>query len=172
MSGDAALAMFVLPAQKDFADTPPEGIPELSDGDRALAETMALGSRVEVVGERSERTTVSANPDGFTFTLEQSVVPVRVAKGESGWQAPDAMLERRPDGSVGPKAAAVDMTFSGGGDDALVQLSKQQQSLELAWPTALPTPRPDGPSTVHADVLPDVDLMGRAGPSMAPHGDK
>ncbi|WP_432106215.1 LamG domain-containing protein [Streptomyces sp. bgisy091] len=151
--------MLVLPLQKSFAETPAEGIPELSEGGRALAEAMASGSRVEVVGERSERTTVFANPDGFTFTLEQSVVPVRVAKGESGWQAPDPTLERRPDGSVGPKAAAVDMTFSGGGDDALVKLSKQQQSLELAWPTELPAPRLDGPSAVYADVLPDVDLM-------------
>ncbi len=160
----AALAMLVLPTQESFADTDSAGSGELSEGGRALAEAVASGSRVEVVGERSERTTVFANPDGFTFTLEQSVVPVRVAKGGGGWQAPDATLERRPDGSVGPKAAAVGMEFSGGGDDPLVKLSKHQQSLELAWPTDLPVPRLDGPSAVYEDVLPDVDLMVTATP--------
>lgn len=155
----AAVALLLLPVQESFAKTDPAVSGELNESDRALAEAKAAGSRVEVVGERTERTTVFANPDGFTFTLEQSVVPVRVAKGEGGWQAPDATLVRRPDGSVGPEAAAVDMTFSGGGDDALVKLSKQQQSLELAWPAKLPAPRIDGSSAVYNDVLPDVDLM-------------
>ncbi|WP_406381445.1 LamG-like jellyroll fold domain-containing protein [Streptomyces sp. NBC_01618] len=159
MAVAAALSLLVLPVPESHAVTAASDSAGLSEGGRALAEAKASGSRVEVVGERSERTTVFANPDGFTFTLEQSVVPVRVAKGEGDWQAPDATLERRPDGSVGPKAAAVDMVFSGGGDDALVKLSKRGRSLELDWPTKLPAPRIDGSSAVYGDVLPDVDLM-------------
>ncbi|MER5745677.1 LamG domain-containing protein [Streptomyces sp. NPDC002225] len=131
---------------------------ELNEGARALAEAQASGTRVEVLGERSERSTVFANPDGFTFTLEQSVVPVRVAKPGGGWQAPDATLERRADGSVGPRAAAVGMSFSAGGDDPLVEISDRGRSLELDWPTKLPVPRIDGPSAVYGDVLPGVDL--------------
>ncbi|MFF2408321.1 LamG-like jellyroll fold domain-containing protein [Streptomyces sp. NPDC058092] len=159
MAVAAALSLLVLPVPESHAVTAASDSAGLSEGGRALAEAQASGSRVEVVGERSERTTVFANPDGFTFTLEQSVVPVRVAKGEGDWQAPDATLERRPDGSVGPKAAAVDMVFSGGGDGALVKLSERGRSLELDWPTKLPAPRIDGSSAVYGDVLPDVDLM-------------
>ncbi|CAO0834202.1 hypothetical protein SMICM17S_12640 [Streptomyces microflavus] len=88
--------------------------PVLSEGQRALADARKAGERVEVRGQRSERTTVFANPDGYTFTLEEASVPVRVAKPGGGWQSPDAELERRPDGSIGPKAAAVQMSFSAG----------------------------------------------------------
>ncbi|MEV0095276.1 hypothetical protein [Streptomyces sp. NPDC050738] len=51
---------------------------ELSEGQQALAEAADSGERVEVTGERTEFTTTYANPDGFTFHLEQSVTPVRV----------------------------------------------------------------------------------------------
>ncbi|CCA56356.1 hypothetical protein SVEN_3070 [Streptomyces venezuelae ATCC 10712] len=51
----------------------------------------------EVEGERTERETVFADPVGATFTLEKSIVPVRVETG-SGWTRPDATLVRREDG--------------------------------------------------------------------------
>ena len=154
----AVLSLLLIPTPEAHAVAASGDSAQLSEGSQALAEAKASGSRVEVIGERSERATVFANPDGFTFTLEQSVAPVRVAKS-SGWQAPDPTLEHRADGSVGPKAAAVDMEFSGGGDNSLVKLSERGRSLRLAWPTKLPTPRIDGPSAVYSDVLPDVDLM-------------
>ncbi|MEU9461122.1 hypothetical protein [Streptomyces sp. NPDC048312] len=72
---------------------------------------------MEVVEERTERETVFANPDGTTFTLEKSVAPVRVAAQGGGWVEPDATLVKKTDGSVGPKAAAVDLSFSSGGTD-------------------------------------------------------
>ena len=76
----------------------------LSEGRQALADAKASGRRVEVARERSERTTVYANPDGFTLTLEESAVPVRVAAPGGGWQVPDATLVKRSGGLVGPKA--------------------------------------------------------------------
>ncbi|MFJ7196872.1 MULTISPECIES: LamG-like jellyroll fold domain-containing protein [unclassified Streptomyces] len=155
----AALSLLVLPVPEGHAATSVSDTSELNEGARALAEAHASGNRVEVVGERSERSTVFANPDGFTFTLEQSVVPVRVAKPGGGWQDPDATLERRADGSVGPKAAAAGMSFSAGGDDPLVEISDRGRSLKLDWPTKLPVPRIEGASAVYDDVLPDVDLM-------------
>ena len=63
-----------------------EAQPPLSEGQKALAEAQESGKRVEVTGERTERTTVYANPDGFTFTLEESAVPVRVPTPSGGWQ--------------------------------------------------------------------------------------
>lgn len=117
------------------------------------------GQRVEVVGERTERSTVYANPDGFSFTLEESVVPVRVATPDGGWVDPDPTLVRRADGSVGPKAVSVDVSFSGGGaDTTLIKVAENGTSLSLGWPGQLPEPELDGASAVYRDVLPDVDL--------------
>ncbi|GAA1431279.1 hypothetical protein GCM10009601_50130 [Streptomyces thermospinosisporus] len=136
-----------------------EAQPPLSEGQKALAEAKESGKRVEVTGERSERTTVFANPDGFTFTLEESAVPVRVPTPSGGWQEPDATLEIREDGAIAPKAAAVEMEFSGGGDTApLVKISDRGRSLQLGWPGKLPKPELDGTSAVYAEVLPGVDL--------------
>ncbi|WP_149181314.1 LamG-like jellyroll fold domain-containing protein [Streptomyces sp. TRM49041] len=139
--------------------TAAEQSPRLSEGARALAAAKESGERVEVLGERSERTTVFANPDGHTFTLEQSSVPVRVAKQDGGWQSPDATLQRRADGTVGPKAAAAEMVFSGGGDKApLVSIADKGRELALDWPGKLPKPELDGASALYRNVLPDVDL--------------
>lgn len=106
--------MLALPAQEAVAASPEADSAPSTEGQQALAEAEESGQRVEVAGERTDRTTVYANPDGFTFTLEQSAVPIRVAKAGGGWQAPDATLEKRSDGSVGPKAAAVSIAFSAG----------------------------------------------------------
>ncbi|WP_326699104.1 LamG domain-containing protein [Streptomyces sp. NBC_01754] len=131
---------------------------ERTEGQRALTEAKESGRRVEVVGERSERSTVYANPDGFTFTLENSTVPVRVPTPDGGWQAPDATLKVRADGTVVPKAAAVEMEFSGGGDDPLVKISERGRWLSLGWPGVLPKPELEGESALYRDVLDGVDL--------------
>jgi hypothetical protein len=137
------------------ADAP---VAPLSEGQKALAQAAESGERVEVVGERSEQSTVFANPDGFSFTLEESSVPVRVEDGKGGWQAPDPTLVRRADGSVGPKAAAVEMSFSGGGTKPMARIAERGQSLELSWADALPEPVLEGESALYRNVLPDVDL--------------
>ncbi|MFE0705294.1 LamG-like jellyroll fold domain-containing protein [Streptomyces sp. NPDC058872] len=130
-----------------------------SEGDRALAAAKESGRRVEVTGERSERSTVYANPDGYSFTLEEASVPVRVKAPGGGWRSPDPTLERRADGSVGPKAAAAEITFSGGGDEEpLVSIAESGRSLALDWPGALPVPVLDGASALYREVLAGVDL--------------
>ncbi|MFI9002923.1 LamG-like jellyroll fold domain-containing protein [Streptomyces sp. NPDC053541] len=139
--------------------TASSGSTATTEAQRALAEARETGKRVEVVGERSERSTVFANPDGFSFTLEESAVPVRVARPGGGWEAPDATLERLPDGSVAPKAAAVEMEFSGGGQSApLVRIEKDGHSLALGWPGVLPKPELDGDSALYKEVMAGVDL--------------
>ncbi|MET9438239.1 LamG domain-containing protein [Streptomyces sp. NPDC006551] len=147
------------PAPAAQAAVPTVDSPVLDEAHRALEQAKDSGQRVEVAGERSERTSVFANPDGFTFTLEQHTVPVRVAKPGGGWQVPDATLEKRADGTVGPKAASAEMSFSGGADnDSLVKIAHHGRSLELDWKGDLPAPEVDGASAVYRDVLPDVDL--------------
>ncbi|SDL39504.1 LamG-like jellyroll fold domain-containing protein [Streptomyces indicus] len=162
MIGAALGALLVTtlgPVPTAVAAAPEAEAAELSEGQKALAQAKATGKRVEVLGERSERTTVFANPDGNTFTLRESSVPVRVAKPGGGWQAPDATLEKRADGSIVPKAAAPQIAFSGGGvKQPLARIAQGGRSLELSWPGALPAPKLEGASAVYANVLPDVDL--------------
>ncbi|MFF4654446.1 LamG domain-containing protein [Streptomyces sp. NPDC001381] len=152
--------MLVAPVPQVAAAPGESDAASLSEAQQALADAQESGEQVEVVGERTDRTTVYANPDGFTFTLEESVVPVRVAKPGGGWQAPDATLETRSDGSVGPKAAALSIGLSGGGDSApLARIEDQGKALELEWSGKLPAPQLDGASAVYSDVLPGVDLQ-------------
>lgn len=133
---------------------------DLTESERAQEQAAESGSQVEVVGERTERETVFANPDGRTFTLRKSIVPVRVQKSDGGWTAPDATLVKRADGSVGPKAATVDLSFSGGGSGKdLVTIAEDGQSVTLGWPGTLPEPRLEGTRAVYEDVRPDVNLI-------------
>nr|WSW69201.1 LamG domain-containing protein [Streptomyces sp. NBC_00995] len=155
----AALSVTLLPGPVEPAAAATGDAPvELTEAQQALVDAKAQGDRVEVTGERDEHRTVYANPDGFTFTLAQSIVPVRVKKAGGAWQKPDPALEFRADGSVGPRAAAVEMTFSGGGDQALVKIADHGRSLELGWRASLPVPELDGASALYREVLPDVDL--------------
>ncbi|MFC9061264.1 LamG domain protein jellyroll fold domain protein, partial [Streptomyces sp. NPDC057074] len=166
----AAVAASLMPGPiaRAAGDEPP--VPPLSEGQKALEQAQESGERVEVTGERTERTTVFANPDGVTFTLEEAVVPVRVPATGGGWKAPDPTLEERPDGTVGPKGAAVDMAFSGGGDAApLARIEDAGRSLALDWPGPLPAPRLDGSSALYPEVLPGVDLQVRATPQSFQH---
>jgi hypothetical protein len=153
-----ALSVMTLPAASAAPAT--DRLPEpLTEGQKALAQASDSGERVEVVGERSEQTTVFANPDGFSFTLEESSVPVRVKDPQGGWRGPDATLVRRADGSVGPMAAAVAMSFSDGGkEEPLARIAEQGKALALSWADELPEPVLDGASAVYPDLLPDVDL--------------
>ncbi|MEU9376128.1 LamG domain-containing protein [Streptomyces sp. NPDC048255] len=156
----------VLPAEAAHAAPADKARPAeagSAEGRRALDEAKAGGRRVEVVGERTEQATVFANPDGMSFTLEQSAVPVRVAKAGGGWQAPDATLVQRADGTVGPKAASVEMRFSGGGDAGpLAAIADGGRSLALNWPGKLPKPELQGATALYRDVLPQVDLRVNA----------
>ena len=131
----------------------------LSEAERALEQAQESGQQVEVVGQRTESTTTYANPDGFSFTLDQATAPVRVKRSDGSWVAPDATLHRAADGSVAPAAAVVDLRFSGGGSaQPLVSIGRGGRSLALTWPGSLPVPTLDGDSAVYADVLPGVDL--------------
>ncbi|MFI7368379.1 LamG domain-containing protein [Streptomyces sp. NPDC050149] len=131
-----------------------------SGEDSAQARAVETGERVEVVDKRTERETVYANPDGSTFTLEKSIVPVRVPKAGGGWEAPDTTLVKRSDESIGPKAAVVDVSFSPGGDGSgLVTVGQDAQSVSLGWRGTLPAPQLEADRAVYADVLPGVNLI-------------
>ncbi len=150
----SALVVPLSGAQPAAAAEPADSA-EQSESKRALATAKESGERVEVTGQRSERSTVFANPDGFTFTMEESAVPVRVARPDGGWTEPDATLQRRADGTVGPKAAAAEMTFSGGGADApLARIEESGRSLQLTWPAGCPSPNWTAPARCTARCCP------------------
>jgi hypothetical protein len=131
----------------------------LTEADRALAQAHSAGERVEVEGERSEYSTTFANPDGQTFNLELSAVPVRVDTGNGTWADPDPTLEIRPDGSIGPKAAAADISFSAGGDSTMASIADKGTSLSVQWPGELPVPEITRASARYPEVLPGIDLQ-------------
>ncbi|MBI0384426.1 LamG domain-containing protein, partial [Streptomyces albiflaviniger] len=112
-----------------------------------------------MTAQRAEYSQTFANPDG-TFTLEQSSVPQRVRADDGSWRDVDTTLERRSDGSVGPRSVVVDLAFSGGGDAKdLLRLGTAGKTIRLSWPGKLPAPRLDGSTATYPDVLDGVDLQ-------------
>src|SRR5690242_1707480 len=90
-----ALPTLVVPATGARA-AEATGAGQVTPEARADAEKAAeTGEQVEVVGERTPYTTTFADPDGVTFTLKDSAVPVRVRKDDGSWMQPDATLEAR-----------------------------------------------------------------------------
>lgn len=138
------------------AAAPVESVAPFTDEAAASRTAARTGQAVVVETARSETSDVVANPNG-TFTLTEHALPVRVHR-PSGWTPVDTTLERTVDGRLRPAAAPTDVTFSGGGSGPLVQLTKEGRSIDLGWPTALPTPVIDGAQVTYPEVLPGVDL--------------
>ncbi|WP_338677350.1 LamG-like jellyroll fold domain-containing protein [Streptomyces sp. SCSIO 30461] len=169
VAGSAALGLFTGPAYA--TDVPaatgataaapatesvgtPKTTAERSAGDRARTS----GEPVEVVAERTAYSTTVANPDG-TFTLTQSTTPQRVRGDDGTWRPVDVNLERRADGTVGPKAAVADVAFSGGGEGELIRLGSAPGALRLGWREGrLPEPSIEGATATYTEVFEGVDL--------------
>lgn len=120
-------------------------------------EARRTGARVEVTAARTEYNTTYADPSGTT-TVEMSSTPVRVHRG-SGWVEVDPTLVRRSDGMVAPKAAAVDVAFSGGGSGPLARVRHEGDLLDIGSPVSLPVPVLSGSTATYSGVLPGVDLV-------------
>ncbi|MFM9691837.1 LamG-like jellyroll fold domain-containing protein [Streptomyces europaeiscabiei] len=127
----------------------------------AFALAAETGEPVEIIQQRTEDELVFANPDG-SLTSETSVQPQRVERPDGSWEKADATLERRPDGTVGPKAAVVDLTFAKAGSSDFVTLGEEGKSFTLSWPTPLPEPVLSGDTAEYREVLPGVDLLASA----------
>ncbi|MFB9932206.1 LamG-like jellyroll fold domain-containing protein [Amycolatopsis halotolerans] len=120
--------------------------------------------QVEVASETTETTQVLANPDG-SWTMTQYVHPVRVKQG-AAWVAVDSTLVQRSDGTIGPKAAAIDLALNPGGTGSaatpIVKAGAQDKAVGLKWTADLPKPRLEGDTATYAEVLPGVDLTVKA----------
>jgi hypothetical protein len=136
--------------------SPATAVPKATDTRSASQRAADSGEPVEVLQKRTEDSQTFANPNG-TFTLEQSAVPVRTRKNGQ-WVDLDPTLARGADGMVRPKATAVEMAFSNGGDGPLVVLDSDGRKLKLTWPTSLPTPTVGSDNLTYPSVYPGVDL--------------
>ncbi|MEV5527266.1 LamG-like jellyroll fold domain-containing protein [Streptomyces prunicolor] len=127
---------------------------------RALAEAARTGKLVEISSLRGEGSEVYATPEG-NLEAREHLRPVRT-RVDGKWQDIDTSLTKRADGTVTPKATTVGLTFSGGGSDPLVRMTKSGRELALSWPGELPSPELNGSTVTYPDVLPDVDLRMEA----------
>lgn len=144
-----------------IAAPPGPTVTEAANAATAVSLARAQGSRVEVLDQRTETRSVFAEPKGM-MTAELTVRPVRVKRGGS-WVAVDTTLERKAGGDVRPKAAAVELSFPGGGTTApVVRYGHAGAWFELTWPAPLPAPVLAANSATYQEVLPGVDLVLRA----------
>nr|WP_324784156.1 LamG domain-containing protein [Streptomyces sp. H51] len=124
----------------------------------ASARAQRTGEPVEVVSQRTPYSTTMANPDG-TFTLTQSTTPQRVKTADGSWRQADATLVREADGTVRPRAAVMELAFSGGGDgEDLIRIGTDRGALRLGWPGTLPKPVLNGATATYPEIFSGVDL--------------
>ncbi|WP_027344464.1 LamG-like jellyroll fold domain-containing protein [Hamadaea tsunoensis] len=147
----AAAGSAAAPAAGSCVDTRP-------DTAAAVSTAVACGHRVEILGLRTETSQTFAKPGGG-FTTEESVLPQWSHRPDGSWTAVDTTLAARPDGTVGPRAGALPVTFSGGGTGPLATVRSGDKQLAITWPGgALPTPVLSADSATYPEVLPGVDL--------------
>jgi hypothetical protein len=161
------LASFAVTTPATAAEPPkppsspdPRLSPETVELRAAQAEARTTGVRQEIETARTEYATTYVNPSGTT-TRAQSVTPVRVRDG-AGWTDIDTTLVRRPDGSFGPRAALLDISFSGRDSQPLVRINRDAASVSLDAPWALREPTILDDTATYSDVLPGVDLVMKA----------
>ncbi|SDO89899.1 LamG-like jellyroll fold domain-containing protein [Actinacidiphila guanduensis] len=143
-------------------------VPRLDDGygpdaaqsqamQKAAAEAADTGQPVAVDSLTTPEQQVTALPGGG-FQLNANPEPVRARKA-GAWVPVDTALHQAPDGRWAPSATAYGtVSFSAGGDTALVTSSYAGTAVTIRWPHALPAPEIDGATATYPDVLPSVDL--------------
>ncbi|MEU8387339.1 carboxypeptidase regulatory-like domain-containing protein [Micromonospora sp. NPDC048843] len=110
---------------------------------------------MEILADRTEVSQTWANTDG-SQTVEIGVEPVRVRKG-STWVPVDTSLKATANGIV-PRASALPLSFSAGGNGPLATLSDGAKELAVSFPGTLPKPVLAGDTATYRDVYPGVDL--------------
>ncbi|GLY86075.1 ricin-type beta-trefoil lectin domain protein [Actinoallomurus iriomotensis] len=128
----------------------------------ALRQAKASGKKVLVPSLTTATSTTAADPQG-TFTLSQSLEPVRVWRG-GRWAALDARLHANPDRTLSPNATTTDVSLSGGGTGPLATMTATGHKLSVSWPTPLPAPRISGATATYPSVLDGVDLVVTVSP--------
>ncbi|MDW8805671.1 FG-GAP-like repeat-containing protein [Streptomyces scabiei] len=156
--------VMALPSAAD--DTPSRPLTEQgysAEESKALTQAAESGQPVELLSHRGEASQVFANPEG-TFTEERYATAQWARQGNRLVDF-DTSLSTDGNGKITPKATAVGLEFSGGGEGPLATITRDGRSISLSWPTALPEPEIANDTVTYPEVLPDVDLKLRAGAS-------
>ncbi|MFI6920942.1 LamG-like jellyroll fold domain-containing protein [Nonomuraea spiralis] len=165
-----ALSLLTVPSRADAGPAgraAPEPGPHVTETE-AAAEAVRSGRPVEVLGLRGEAREVYAQPGGG-FVATEHLFPVRTLK-DGAWAPVDTTLVKAEDGSVGPVAAPVGVRLSGGGDGAMLALTRAGRTMSLTWPGTLPAPELQGDTALYRGVLgPDVDLRVQVSARGASH---
>ncbi len=131
------------PAAVEVTDSDGDALLDAPDGASASAGAKAEKQRVEDLSQRTESSSVFANPDG-TFTRRDFGATVRVKKS-GDWVPVDYTLVEQEDGSYAPKASDVDITIGGSGAREAAHVALDgDETLAFTWPRDLPAPSVDG----------------------------
>ncbi|WP_344254496.1 DUF7594 domain-containing protein [Actinoplanes campanulatus] len=130
----------------------------LDTEEAALTTARLCDGPVRIEGLTTQTDTAVAKPDG-TVEWKHNYRPVRVHSGDN-WVPADATLRKLPSGRVTPRAAALDVSFSGGGDDAMVTVRDGSSIISFDSPVGtLPVPSLAETTATYTEVLPGVDLQ-------------
>jgi len=125
--------------------------------ERAQIQALATGKDVQATAATTETSTLTAHPNG-TFTVSQSLIPVRKRVTGGGWADLDPTLRKNADGSISAAVTTTAVTLSGGGKAPLATMLQEGQSLAVSLPMDLPAPTLSGATATYANVLDGVDL--------------
>ncbi|GAA2382718.1 hypothetical protein GCM10010170_091140 [Dactylosporangium salmoneum] len=134
-----------------------------ADAAGAVAAAKSCAGRVEVLGERSERSQTFAAADG-SMVLETSAVPKRLKRPDGTWADLDATLRRQADGAWAAAVAQTTARVSAGGGQTLVSVPTAAGPWQLSWPAVLPAAQVAGDTATYPEVFPGVDLQVKALP--------
>ncbi|WP_304598415.1 LamG-like jellyroll fold domain-containing protein [Plantactinospora sp. BB1] len=156
------LAIGAAPAlAQPSASAQPQCASEAVSEAQAVAAAEACDGPVVVGSSRSEFARVVAQPGG-ELTFESGVVPLWARRADGSWADVDLRLSRGGDGRLRPAVSVADVTFSNGGMNPLVSLTREGRTFTVGWPAALPAPSVSGDTATYAEVLPGVDLTVQA----------
>jgi hypothetical protein len=138
----------------------------LEASDEQSASLLAYRTRkpVTVTGLTTETSQTVALPDG-SFQATMHLAPARMRDDAGEWVDVDLTLERRPDGSVAPRAHPRGLWLSGArsaGSSALAAVGYGGERTMLGWRGALPEPVLEGNKATYPGVRPGVDLVVEA----------
>lgn len=153
---------------------------EAEDAASAALAARLQKRRIEILSERTETSTVWAEPDGTT-TAEFAAGPVRFLDGAGTWHSVDPTLTADADGTVRAKSHPLNLELAGKTPEKpdtaaarrlrsadpvaasvpLVTLQDEESDRELTvgWRGGLPQPKLKGTQATYENALPDADLV-------------
>jgi len=140
------------------AESASEDVSSRPDAVSAMVAARVQDHRVEDESARTPTTATFANPNG-TWTLESFAGVVRSKGNDDVWVPIDTTVEDQGP-SFEAKATPVDVDYSDGGNKTVGTANVGEgSSVEVGWPTKLPTPQADGNELTYAGAVAGGDLV-------------